>query len=359
MSEQETETAEEEAAPVANAVEAESAPVADGDEKAQDVVLTDAEKSALLEGVQNGAVEVLTGSSHSFATLREFRINPRSRIKRNSFPRLQVLNEQLADRLKKHAETSLQCEVSITSGSIVVRPYSEVCAAVVGLSAITVFKAPPLEGLGGIVVDAESVNQLVEAFFGGSGDDAPTKTGDAFSPGELSICRIFSNAILSMLQDVWESFVELAPETAGLEVGMDLVDIAADTDRVVSIDFDMSFATAKGRFQLLFPVNMLKPLLPIFEGQKGDRDAAEDARWERCLRAHLPDATVRLTGCVGKVRLPLKHLQGLEPGDIVTIDDPSIATVVAGDVPVVHGRFGVHAGKNAVEAERWATQQTS
>ena len=251
MSEQETQTAEDSVAPEADAVE--SAAGAEGAEPAQDVVLTDAEKNALLEGVQSGAVEVLTGASHSFANLREFRINPRSRIKRNSFPRLRVLNEQLADRLKKHAETSLQCEVSIASGSIVVRPYSEICAAVVGLSAVTVFKAPPLEGLGGIVVDAESVNQLVEAFFGGSGNDAPTKTGDAFSPGELSICRIFSNAILSMLQDVWESFIELAPETGSLEVGMDLVDIAADTDRVVSIDFDMSFANAEGRFQLLFP----------------------------------------------------------------------------------------------------------
>ena len=112
-------------------------------------------------------------------------------------------------------------------------------------------------------------------------------------------------------------------------------------------------------FSCCSPVNMLKPLLPIFEGQKGDRDAAEDARWERCLRAHLPDATVRLTGCVGKIRLPLRHLRGLAPGDIVTIDDPSLATVVAGEVPVVHGRFGVHAGKNAVETERWATHQTS
>lgn len=332
------------------AEDAAEAPVAAG----EDAVLTDAEKEALLDGVASGAIEVLTGGEQGYAEVRPFSISPRSRLRRNSFPRLQVLNEQLADRLKKHAETSLQCEVSISSGLIRVQPYSEICAAVDGLSAITVFKAPPLEGLGGILVDAESINQLVEAFFGGNGADAPPKTAEAFSPGELSICRIFCGALLSMLQDVWESFIELAPEAVGLEVGMDLVDIAADTDRVISIEFAMEFASASGRFELLFPVNMLLPLLPIFEGQKGERDAAEDARWERCLRAHLPDTRVRLTGSVGKIRLPLKRLRGLETGDVVNIENPSEATIVAGDVPVIHGRFGVHAGQNAVEAERWA-----
>ena len=233
-------------------------------------------------------------------------------------------------------------------------PYSEICARVNTLSAVTVFKALPLEGLGGIVIDAETINQLVEAFFGGTGEAAAAKTGDAFSPGELGISRIFSSAILSMLQEVWESFTQIAPETVGMEVGMDLVDIAADTDRVLVVNFVLTFANAQGHFQLLLPLNMLRPLLPIFEGQKGERDTAEDARWERCLRAHLPDAEVRLTGRVGRICVPLKGLRGVKPGDVLSIDNPSHAIVVAGEVPVVQGRFGIHAGRNAVETQRWA-----
>ena len=324
------------------------------EESAAEPVLTDDEKEALLEGVASGAVEVLTGGEQTYAELRPFSISPRSRIRRNSFPRLQILNEQLADRLKKHTETSLQCEVSIAPGTIVVQPYSEICAQVDALSSVTVFKAPPLEGQGGIVIEAVVVNQLVESFFGGGANEASTKPMSAFSPGELALCRIFSDAILNMLQEVWESFHKITPEPLSMEIGMDLVDIAADTDRVIGIDFEMTFSNAEGNFRLLFPVNMLRPLLPVFEGQKSDRDTSEDARWERCLRAHLPDATVRLTGRVGQIALPLKRLEGLKPGDVISIDDPSQAVVVAGDVPVVHGRFGVHAGTNAVETRCWA-----
>ena len=319
-----------------------------------DPVLTDDEKSALLDGVSSGAVEVLTGGSQKYADVRPFEVNPRSRIKRNSFPRMQVLNDQLADRLKKHAETSLQCEVAIVPGEILVRPYSEVCAQIRELAAVNVFSVQPLEGQGGIVVNAEAINQIVEAFFGGRDNESPARNGDSFSPGELSVCRLFCSAILSTLKDVWESFTEINPESLNMEIGMDLVDIAADSDRVLSIPFTMTFQSSEGRFDLLLPMSMLAPLLPIFEGQKGERDASEDARWERILRAHLPDTKIRLTGNVGRIRLPLAALNGARPGDVLKIENPRSATVVAGDVPVVHGKYGVHAGRNAVETTSWA-----
>jgi flagellar motor switch protein FliM len=319
-----------------------------------DPVLSDDEKSALLDGVSSGAVEVLTGGEQKYADVRAFQVNPRSRIKRNSFPRLQVLNDQLADRLKKHAETSLQCEVAIMPGEISVQPYSEICAKSAGLSAVTVFSAPPLEGQGGIVVDSEAINQIVEAFFGGGDNDNAIKDGESFSPGELSVCRLFCAAILSTLQDVWESCVEVEPESLQTEIGMDLVDIAADSDRVLSIPFTMKFQASEGRFELLLPMAMLSSLLPVFEGQKGERDAADDARWEQVIRSHLPDTRIRLTGNVGRVRVPLAALNGVKPGDVLRIENPRSATVFAGDVPVVHGRYGVHAGRNAVETTGWA-----
>lgn len=319
-----------------------------------DPVLSEDEKSALLEGMSSGAVEVLTGGSQRYADVRPFEIGSRSRIRRNSFPRLQVLNEQLADRLKKHTETSLRCEVALTAQEISVRPYSEFCADAPALCAVTVFKAVPLEGLGGIIIEAETINQLVEAFFGGRGNDTAQKDGDTFSPGELSMCRLFSNAVLSMLQEVWESVSEIAPENVGTEIGMDLVDIAADTDRVLGVRFELEFESAQGGFDILLPVSMLQPLLPVFEGQKGERDLAEDARWERIIRSHLPDTRVRLSGRVGRIKLPLSALNGLQTGDVLTIDNPREAMVVAGDVPVVTGRYGVHAGLNAIEATGWA-----
>ena len=123
---------------------------------------------------------------------------------------------------------------------------------------------------------------------------------------------------------------------------------------MLAVRFELDFGNSQGGFELLLPVNMLRPLLPIFEGQKGERDIAEDSRWERVIRSHLPDAEVRLTGRVGRICLPLAALNGLKSGDVLTIDNPREATVVAGEVPVVVGRYGVHAGQNAIETTGWA-----
>lgn len=317
-------------------------------------VLSDEEKSALLEGVSSGAVEVLTGGEQQYANVRAFEVNPRSRIKRNSFPRLQVLNEQLADRMKKHSETSLQCEVSVEPAEMTVQPYSEICARSVDLVAVTTFTAAPLEGRAGVVVDAEAIHQIVEGFFGGQGKEPATRQGEGFSAGELSVCRLFSGAVASTLGEAWESCVAMSPEIGQTEIGMDLVDIAADSDRVLTVPFNMRFKQSEGRFEVLLPMNMLATLLPIFEGQKGERDAAEDARWEQVIRAHLPDTRIRLTGNVGRIRVPLASLNGVKPGDVLKIENPRSATVVAGDVPVLVGHYGVHAGRNAVETTAWA-----
>lgn len=317
-------------------------------------VLSEEEKKALLDGVSSGAVEVLTGGEQQYASVRQFEVNPRSRIKRNSFPRLQVLNEQLADRMKKHSETSLQCEVTVEPAEMTVRPYSEICARYKDLVAVTSFSAAPLEGRGGVVVDAEAIHQIVEGFFGGQGKEPAGEKGDGFSAGEVSVCRLFASAVVTTLGEAWESCVEMSPEIGQTEIGMDLVDIAADSDRVLTIPFALRFAQSEGRFELLLPMNMLANLLPIFEGQKGERDAAEDARWERVIRAHLPDTRIRLTGNVGRIRVPLATLNGVKSGDILRIENPRSATVVAGDVPVVVGNYGVHAGQNAVETTAWA-----
>ena len=43
----------------------------------------------------------------------------------------------------------------------------------------------------------------------------------------------------------------------------------------------------------------------------------------------------------------------LSPGDIIEIERPQEATVLARDVRLLRGRLGVHCGRNAVETIGW------
>lgn len=318
-----------------------------------DKVLTDDEKNALLDGVSSGAVEVHSSGGARYADVKPFELPKRSLIRTNSFPRLQLLNQQLAERLARYTETQLHCEVRIVAGQARQQAFADCAAGSSAQPAVCTFKAEPLDGHGVILVEPEAIGRLVEGFFGGSGNELVSRQAGSLSAGELSVCRLFCNAILSMIQDAWEPVIELVPEFVSLDVGGELITTIAETDPVLSTAFEIEFAEGRGGFDVVWPVSMITSLIPVFDGQKRERDAAEDARWQRAIKARLPEASISLSGTIGHARLPLKNLARLKAGDVIDIDSPRSATVFAKNVAVLHGQFGVLSGRNAIEAGGW------
>jgi len=318
-----------------------------------DPVLTDDEKNALLDGVASGAVEVHSGDGPKYADVKPFEFAARARIRKNSYPRLHVLNQQLAIRVTKYCSAVLNCEASISADPVSNRTYGDQCNRLAELSAVTSFSAPPLDGYGLIAIESAAISQLVDAFFGGAGNDVVKNASGTFSPGELAVCRHFSDAVLAMLQEVWEPIIEIAAERNSIEVGTDLFEGIGDSDPVIGCRFGMRFGDEEAAFTLLLPIAMIGHLVPIFDGQKRDRDAAEDRRWEQAIRERLPDVTVQLDAAVGQSQLPLGAIAVLQPGEIIGIPNPRELILHAGGVPLLQGRFGVHMGRNTVETTDW------
>lgn len=320
-------------------------------------VLTDDETSALLDGVQSGEIEVHSSTGPTYAAVTAFEIGPRARIVKDSYPRLQLLNQQVADKLSKSTGLLLQVDVDVIPGDLIVSSFNECREQHTDPSVVIVFEAAPLSGKAVIVLQSTLVRYLVDAFFGGCGKDSEPDIGKAFTRGELSVCNLFADVVLAAIKEVWTPILELSLERAGTEVSLDLVDIVAETDPVVGLDFEVSFPEQQCMFQVLWPIAMLTPLIPAFDGQKKDRDPANDLRWEKLIRRCVADSVVKLTSIVGQAQMNLGDLINLAPGDVIEIDSPHHATVFAHNVPLVHGRLGVHRGRNAVETVNWLDPQ--
>jgi flagellar motor switch protein FliM len=322
-----------------------------------DKVLTDDEKNALLDGVQSGEVEVHSSGGPTYASVTPFEIGPRSRIVKDSYPRLQLLNQQVADRLSKYTEQLLQCQIRVEPRGIVARSYGEFCEQLAGPSVVTIFEAPPLNGRALIVMEPAMVRHFVDTFFGGSGDAESATSSVAFTPGELSVSTLFANVILSTIKEVWASVTEISPDRIDTDVTIDVVDIVAESDQVLATEFEVSTAETDGVFRILWPEEMIKPLMPAFDGQKIDRDPSNDRMWEMAISRRVADSIVNISANVGHAQMRLGSLINLAPGDVIDIDDPQRATLMARHVPLMGGRFGVHRGQNAVEATNWLDAQ--
>ena len=83
-------------------------------------------------------------------------------------------------------------------------------------------------------------------------------------------------------------------------------------------------------------------------GEAGDpfHDAERAPRGEE-----IDDAEVELTTVLGRSQITLAELLNLKPGDVVPCDFSGKVTVLAEQVPVFRGSFGVSRGQQAVKVE--------
>lgn len=318
-----------------------------------DPVLTDDEKDALLDGVATGEVEVQSFDGPRYAEVQDFVIPARSRIATNSYPRLEKLNHRFADRLGKLTEQMVGAEAEITPGALDTCSYGEYCDRSNDFALVIEFTAKPLVGSGLIYVNADLVRQLVESFFGGEGNEPADHPDDTFTRGEISVAKLFCRDILNTIGDVWSALVDPEHEQVSVHLSTDIIDGFDSSDTVISADFALEFSKQRYDFKLLWPANMLSPLLPVFEGQKRERDPAQDALWGQAIRERITDTVVGISSRVGNRQLTLGAVAELAPGDIIDIENPRASTVFVKQVPILEGQFGVHGGRYAVEATNW------
>lgn len=318
-----------------------------------DQVLTDDEKDALLDGVASGEVEVTTFDGPRYAEVRDFEIPARSRIATNSYPRLDKLNRRFANRAEKVVEQMVSAETEIKVGELDTCSYGEYCDRIAEFSLVIEFAAKPLDGSALIYVGAGFVRQLVESFYGGEGNEPADHPPDTFTRGEISVAKLFCRDMLSTLADVWRPLMITEHEQVGVHLSTDIVDGFDTSDTVISADFMLEFSKQEYTFHIIWPTRMVAPLLPVFEGQKRERDAAQDALWEKAIRNRITDSVVGISSHVGNSQLTLGAVAELTPGDIIEIDNPRNSTVFVKQVPILKGLFGVHEGRYAIEATDW------
>ncbi len=323
-----------------------------------DPVLSDEEKDALLDGMSNGDVEVRTGDGSQLADVREFDIGPRSRIVSLSYPRLQTVNQQFANRFGKQVEQMLNAETEIAFTHLENCTFNEFCERASGLTLLYEFSAAPLDGAAFVHLDASMVGHLVETFFGGSGNDSSRAAESFFTAGEVSVANRFGGTLIDSLAEAWQSLMEVSATHTRTYQGPDGVESVDAGDAVIACKFDITIDGRDESFDIVWPLGTVAPLVPVFEGQKRERDPVEDARWGKALRARVTDSTISLSSRVGRTRMTLGEVAELTPGAVIDISNPQRGTVFANDIAVLEGRFGVHDGRYAIEAGNWLEKET-
>jgi flagellar motor switch protein FliM len=104
-----------------------------------------------------------------------------------------------------------------------------------------------------------------------------------------------------------------------------------------------------GGLTWLLPETLLLPVRESLQSENGKTTVRDQPSWAPSIGAALQAAEIEVRAVLPGARISLGELVRLAPGDIVPIEAPQQVTLLAGDVPLYSGRFGISQEHNALK----------
>lgn len=310
-------------------------------------LLSQDEIDALLHGVDSGDVDTENGGEYD-GVARSFDFTSQDRIVRGRMPTLEMINERFARYFRISFFNMLRRTAEISVGGVQMMKFSEYMHSLFVPTSLNLVKIHPLRGKALCVIDPKLVFIAVDNFFGGTGRHAKIE-GREFSPTEQRVIQILLEQAFRDLKEAWAPVLPAEFEFINMEVNPQFANIVSPTEVVVVSSFHIELDGGGGTFYVVMPYSMLEPIRELLDaGVQSDRSERDD-RWTVALREEVKAAEVTLSCTLADARLRLSDLLNLKEGDVIPINYPEKITVVAEDVPVFRGIYGMHKGNKAIK----------
>lgn len=253
---------------------------------------------------------------------------------------IKIVDERFQTNLSINLLGLLHKSVEVKRKEILISKFSTYCKDLEVPASINVFAITGLIGYSAIVLDAELVHALVNAFFGGGSRQTKIEGRD-FTHTEQRVVKLILKTIIATIKASWKELSEVEFTPAETEVRPEHLSTFTETDVLMIRPFSVKFAGGGGEIQLLMPGNTIDS---IFRHRKsGDESEQESPRQIMKQRAlnYATDVTGELTGA----KMTIGDIFRLAEGDIIPVDSPEEIDVKINGVPKFKARMGGIDGK--------------
>jgi flagellar motor switch protein FliM len=311
-------------------------------------ILNQDEIDALLHGVDSGAVK--TEAPVAPGEARNYDFSNQVRIVRGRMPTLEMINERFARLFRISLFNLLRRTPEVAVAPVKMLKFSEYVHSLHVPTNLNLVKIMPLRGTGLIVLDPKLVFTTVDNFFGGNGRYAKIE-GREFTATEQRIIHMLLKHVFADLKEAWSHVQRLDIEYVNSEINPHFANIVSPTEIVVITSFHVELDGGGGDIHITMPYAMIEPLRELLDAGVASDRVEHDERWVSALKEEMEDADVELSTLLGRSKLTMRQLMDMKAGDILPCDFNGRATVMAEDVPIFRGKFGVSNGQQAVQIE--------
>lgn len=272
--------------------------------------------------------------------VRPFDFRRPSKLNRDHVRTLEIVQETFARQFTTVLSSSLRVVSNVTVESIEQMSYDEYVRATPNPAYLSILSIVPLPGVAIFQLPLSISYTAVDLLLGGHGKDSDLSR--PLSDIEVGLLRDLVDRTLGELRYAFESVVEFEPAVVQVESNPQFAQVAAPSDMIVVITYDVRINTSQGRATLAFPYTSLAPVLDSFTGNvvMTDRDSAQIAAAQAALRERLTRAEVVVSVRFQPVRLTSGEIVDLRPGDIVPLNQSvtSALTIAVAGTPTFIGR---------------------
>jgi len=311
-------------------------------------VLEQAEIDALIHGVNSGAVDTKPAAAPGEA--RNFDFAEQLRLMSGRMPMLATINQRFVRLLRVSLHNLLRRATEISLKPPQFRKFGEHVATLAAPTSLNLVKFNPLRGTALVVLEPKLVFAVVDNFFGGTGRQALIEERE-FTATEQRIIHMILRNVFADLREAWSPVASLEVEYLRSESNPQSAGIVAPTEIVVLTSCHIEVDGGGGDLQIVMPYAMLEPLRAALDTGSAGEKPEKDERWSNRLREEIADAEVELKTLLGHASVTLANLLNLKPGDILPCDFTGKVMLLADDVPLFRGSFGLSRGQQAIKVE--------
>jgi flagellar motor switch protein FliM len=311
-------------------------------------ILNQDEIDALLHGVDSGAVK--TEAPIAPGEARNYDFSNQVRIVRGRMPTLEMINERFARLFRTNLYTLLRRSPEVAVNPIEMKKFSEYVHTLHVPTSLNMVRIHPLRGTALILLEPRLVFSIVDNFFGGNGRHSKIEGRD-FTATESRVIQMVLKNAFSDLREAWSHVANIEVEYLQSELNPAFANIVSPSEVVVITSFHVELEGGGGDVHVTMPYSMIEPLREQLDsGMTSDR-IEHDERWAHSMKEEIDDAEVEVTTILGRCQVSLATLLNFKAGDILPCDFSGKVTVLAENVPVFRGSFGVSRGQQAVKVE--------
>jgi len=311
-------------------------------------VLEQAEIDALIHGVNSGTVDTQPAAAPGEA--RPFDFAEQLRLMNGRMPVLATINERFARLLRVSLHNLLRRAPEISLKPPQFHKFGEYLPKLAAPTSLNLVRFNPLRGSALVVLEPKLVFAVVDNFFGGSGRQAHIEERE-FTATEQRIIHMILRNVFADLREAWSPVASVELEYLQSESNPQFAGIVVPTEVVLLSSCHIEVGGGGGELQIVMPYAMLEPLRETLDAGIAVPKPGKDERWSNRLREDIEDAEVELKTLLGHATVSLAQLLNLKPGDVLPCDFTGAVMLLADEVPLFRGSFGLSRGQQAIKIE--------